>query len=76
MKRRNYYIPEYSEEEDSDDRIQPLLRAVINEDLDMVKLLLDQGANANLGCEIVPSWRFIAPYRYLLFWAVEIGHES
>jgi hypothetical protein len=69
-------IPEYSEEEDSDGRIQPLLLAVIKRGLGCGQLLLDKGANANLRCEVVPSWKFITPYHYVLLWAVESGHES
>lgn len=70
---REEEISEYGE---VDDWVQPLLLAVIEEDLNMVKLLLDKGADANLKCSNVPSWRSADPYRYVLFWAVEFGHES
>ncbi|KAJ5355037.1 uncharacterized protein N7496_012249 [Penicillium cataractarum] len=69
-------IPEDGEDEDAEDWVQPLLLAVLEEGLDMVKMMLDKGANANLKCSNVPSWRSADPYRYVLFWAVELGHES
>lgn len=73
--------PKFHEEEISkygevDDQVQPLLLAVIEEDLNIVKLVLDKGADPNLKCSNLPSWRSAEPYRYVLFQAVDLGHES
>jgi hypothetical protein len=51
--------------------LQPLLLAVINRDLTMIKLLLNKGANASVWCSYQPEPSPSVFYQHVLFWAVE-----
>jgi hypothetical protein len=47
--------------------LQPLLLAVIYQDLDVVKLLLDNGVDADVWCSYQPEDTFSVFYRHVLF---------
>lgn len=68
-------IPEPGYDEDGSEWAQLLLLAVAKQDLEMVKLLLNQGADANVWCSELFFERSDVLYRHVLFWAVELGNK-
>lgn len=69
-------VPEPQAFLDGSQWLQPLLLAVINRDLNTVKLLLNKGANPNVWCSYQPEDSFVVFYKHVLFWAVEYGHVN